>query len=51
LRARHRLRTPNALQIAAALSVGCRAFLTNDASLGRMNELRVLGLDDFSAAS
>lgn len=46
LRARYRLRTPDALQIAAALSAGCAAFLTNDAALQRVNELRVLVLDE-----
>lgn len=30
LRARYRLRTPDALQISAVLSRGCPAFLTND---------------------
>ncbi|MFL5800691.1 MAG: type II toxin-antitoxin system VapC family toxin [Roseiflexaceae bacterium] len=46
LRARHNLRTPDALQIAAALHAGCEAFLTNDALLKRVTELRVLTLDE-----
>ncbi|OGG48560.1 MAG: hypothetical protein A3F84_24010 [Candidatus Handelsmanbacteria bacterium RIFCSPLOWO2_12_FULL_64_10] len=46
LRARYNLRTPDALQIAAALSVGCEAFLTNDNGLKRVTELRVLVLDE-----
>lgn len=46
LRAQYRLRTPDALQIAAAQAVGCEAFLTNDAALRRVTELRVLVLDD-----
>lgn len=46
LRARYRLRTPDALQIAAALEAGCEAFLCNDANLRRITELRVLVLDD-----
>jgi len=46
LRARYNLRTPDALQIAAALSVGCDAFLTNDSAHKRVNELRVLVLDE-----
>ena len=41
LRARYRLRTPDALQIATALAAGCEAFLTNDAALKRVSELRV----------
>ncbi len=46
LRARYRFRTPDALQIAAALTAGCQAFLTNDPLLKRTRELRVLVLDD-----
>jgi predicted nucleic acid-binding protein len=46
LRARYNLRTPDALQIAAALSAGCQAFLTNDVALKRVTELRVLILDE-----
>ncbi len=42
IRAHHNLRTPDALQIATALNVGCQAFLTNDASLKRVTELHVL---------
>lgn len=45
LRARHRLRTPDALQVAVALNAGCEAFLTNDIALQRVTELRVLVLD------
>jgi predicted nucleic acid-binding protein len=46
LRARHNLKTPDALQVASALEAGCEAFLTNDHGLGRVSELRVLVLDD-----
>ena len=46
LRARYSLRTPDALQIAAALETGCQAFLTNDMQLKRVTELRVLILDE-----
>lgn len=45
-RARYRLRTPDALQLAAALSAGCQALLTNDRDLSRVTELRVLTLDE-----
>lgn len=45
LRARYRLRSPAALQIAAALRAGSEAFLTNDAALRHISELRVLMLD------
>jgi predicted nucleic acid-binding protein len=46
LRARHSLRTPDAIQIAAALSARCEAFVTNDAALKRVSELRVILLDE-----
>lgn len=46
LRARYNLRTPDSLQIAAALSAHCEAFLTNDRGLSRVTELKVLVLDD-----
>ena len=46
LRARHGLRTPDALQVAATLVCGCDAFLTNDRGLSGVTELRVLLLDD-----
>ena len=46
LRARYAIRTPDALQIATALSVGCQAFLTNDKQLRSIAELKMLVLDD-----
>jgi predicted nucleic acid-binding protein len=45
LRARYRLRTPDALQIATALEANCEAFLTNDTALQRVQELRILVLN------
>lgn len=45
LRAVHRLRTPDALHLATALSTGCDAFLTNDFALQRVTDLPVLVLD------
>ncbi|MDA1049541.1 MAG: PIN domain-containing protein [Planctomycetota bacterium] len=39
LRARYNLRTPDALQIAAAMENGCQAFLTNDTTLNRVTEI------------
>ncbi len=50
LRARYRLHTPDALHVATALHEGCDAFLTNDATLRRVAELRVLLLSDLAAA-
>ena len=46
LRARYRLRTPDALQIAVTINQGCEAFLTNDTGLRSVTELPVLVLDD-----
>ncbi|MBN1964723.1 MAG: type II toxin-antitoxin system VapC family toxin [Anaerolineae bacterium] len=46
LRARHNLRTPDALQVATALQTGCDAFLTNDLGIKRVDEVRVLILDE-----
>lgn len=46
LRARYNLRTPDALQVASALSMGCEALLTNDTGIRRVTELHVLLLDD-----
>lgn len=46
LRARYRLRTPDALQIAITTAAGCEAFLTNDRTLRRVTEIRVLVLDE-----
>ena len=46
LRAIYNLRTPDALQVAAALDANCDAFLTNDRGLKRVEELKILFLDD-----
>ena len=46
LRAQYHLRTPDSLQVAAALSVGCDAFLTNDNGLRRVQALPILMMDD-----
>jgi len=45
-RARYNLKTPDALQIAIALSAGSDAFLTNDGDFKRVQELKVLVLDE-----
>lgn len=45
LRARYQIRTPDALQLASAMTAGCDTFLTNDVKLQRVTELRVLVLD------
>jgi predicted nucleic acid-binding protein len=46
LRAQYNLSLTDAFQIAAALAADCEAFLTNDTTLKRVNELRVLVLGE-----
>jgi predicted nucleic acid-binding protein len=46
LRAHYRLKTPDAIQIAAALSAQCSAFITNDRKLPEIAGLRILNLSD-----
>lgn len=46
LRAVHRLRTPDALQLAAALSHRCAAFVTNDRRLPAIPGLSIVQLAD-----
>ncbi|MFY9820458.1 MAG: PIN domain-containing protein [Thermoanaerobaculia bacterium] len=47
VRAATGMKTPDALQIAAAQSAGCRVFVTNDNRLPPIPGLRVLKLDDY----
>ena len=47
LRARFHLRTPDALQLAAAIAEGCTAFLTNDRDLPTIPGIRILQLKDY----
>jgi predicted nucleic acid-binding protein len=46
LRVQYGLRTPDALHVATALISGCGAFLTNDFGLKRVQDVRVLVLDE-----
>ncbi len=46
LRARYRLRTPDAIQLATALHAGADIFLTNDRDLRRVQEVPVLLIDE-----
>lgn len=46
LRATHNLRTPDAIQVATALNSHADFFLTNDARLSRLKQLKVLVLSD-----
>jgi predicted nucleic acid-binding protein len=47
LRAKHDIRVPDAVQIAAAMEAGCTAFVTNDQRLSKITELQVVQLDDY----
>jgi predicted nucleic acid-binding protein len=48
LRAKYNVSPPDALQVAASLSFGAKAFLTNDKRLSRLQQLiDILVLDDF----
>jgi predicted nucleic acid-binding protein len=48
LRAKYNISPPDALQVAASLSFGAKAFLTNDKRLVKLQELiDVIVLDDF----
>ena len=46
LRARYRLSTPDAIQVATALEMQATAFLGNDTYLKRITEIECLILDD-----
>lgn len=48
-RANYNLRTPDALQIATAISAGASFFLTNDVRLQSLSELSMLVLDELIA--
>jgi predicted nucleic acid-binding protein len=47
LRAATGVKTPDSLQLAAATSAGCTAFLTNDRRIHAIRGLRVLQLGDY----
>jgi predicted nucleic acid-binding protein len=49
LRATRDVRTPDAIQLAAAVAAGCTAYLTNNRRLPRIPGLRILVLDDYLA--
>ncbi len=50
LRARYNLTLPDAFQVAIALKAGCDALLTNDAIFKRVQELKVLLLDELEVS-
>lgn len=45
LRARYQIRTPDAVQVAAAMAFGARIFLTNDDRLRQVTEIEVIVLE------
>ncbi len=47
LRAVTRLKTPDAIQLAAALAEGCTTFLSNDHRYPQLPGIRILQLDDY----
>jgi predicted nucleic acid-binding protein len=49
LRSATGLKTPDALQIACALTTGCKAFLTNDRELPKIPGLKIVDLSSYSA--
>ena len=44
LRVRHRLKLPDAIQLATAVHEGCFALLSHDRDFGKTSELLILGL-------
>jgi predicted nucleic acid-binding protein len=47
LRAVHRLKTPDAIQAASAITGGCSTFVTNDHRIPSLPGLRVLQLENY----
>jgi predicted nucleic acid-binding protein len=48
LRVRYNLTLPDAFQAAVALTAGCDGLLTNDSTLNRITDLRVIVLEDLT---
>jgi predicted nucleic acid-binding protein len=49
LRAATSVRTPDAVQLSAAISRGCPVFLTNDRRLPDLAQMRILQLSDYAS--
>ena len=47
IRAATRMKTPDALQLAAALGAGCRTLLTNDRDLPPVPGLRIIQVSSY----
>lgn len=50
LRATYGMRTPDAVQVAVALSCGCAAFVTNDRKLPQLSGIRIIQLREHLAS-
>lgn len=48
IRAKYNIRTPDAIQLAAAISSGATFFLSNDIKLKQVSEINVLILDELA---
>jgi predicted nucleic acid-binding protein len=46
LRVKYGLETPDAIQIATSIQVGCDFFLTNDLGLRKVTEVKVIIMDN-----
>ena len=49
MRAEYGLRTPDALHIATAIEAGAQAFITNDRSMRKVSQLKIVMLDDYGS--
>ena len=47
MRVKYRLKTPDAIHVACALTHRCDAILGNDEAFGRVKEIKYIHLDDF----
>jgi len=47
LRAKHQIKTPDALQLATAMQSNCRVFVTNDRRLPKISSLQILQLSNY----
>lgn len=47
LRAKYSIRTPDAIQMGVGIRYGAAKFLTNDPSLRKVSEIKVIILDDY----
>jgi predicted nucleic acid-binding protein len=48
IRAQYNLRTPDAIQVSTAINLDCDAFLSNDLTFKRINDIKILILDELA---